>query len=244
MALPHGTGKVVKALVFVDDEDDIEKLNAPKGTTIGGPSLIEGIMDASMAEKLMAVMKTAESTKVELRLTQNELEIATKDIQFKNENQKKAIDSVEKQTVNQNKSSNLIELKDKKIDELKSLLEETKIKSLESKKQDELSMARREEDLKNLNNILSASNKKIEDLKLSKATSKDRETKLHESYSKVNIELEKLKCELNCSQKEKNSLEEKFRQLETSLDENSKSSKIFLNTTLHSYNEQTTNKES
>jgi large subunit ribosomal protein L1 len=47
MALPHGTGKVVKALVFVDDEDDIEKLNAPKGTTIGGPSLIEGIMDGT-----------------------------------------------------------------------------------------------------------------------------------------------------------------------------------------------------
>jgi len=47
MSLPHGTGKVVKALVFVDDDEDIEKLTVPKGTTIGGPSLIQGIMEGT-----------------------------------------------------------------------------------------------------------------------------------------------------------------------------------------------------
>jgi len=47
MSLPHGTGKVVKALIFVDDDDMELQLQAPKGTTVGGPKFIQGILEGT-----------------------------------------------------------------------------------------------------------------------------------------------------------------------------------------------------
>ena len=49
LALPHGTGKVVKAVVFVDDRNDqiMSQESIPNGTTVGGKDLIGTILDGT-----------------------------------------------------------------------------------------------------------------------------------------------------------------------------------------------------